>query len=199
MTAPLYGLLLAGGRSSRMQTDKAAIAYGQRPQLEQAFELLAPRVGLAFVSVRADQIRDRLRAAFPQIVDGATGAGPIAGIIAAQARHPEAAWLVLACDLPLLDRATLDQLIAGRDALRLATAFRGVSEGLPEPLCAIYEPASRGPILAHVASGRDCPRKFLLAHEVRLLDPVHARALDNANSPQDFEAMRAALAASGAA
>lgn len=199
MTAPLYGLLLAGGRSSRMQTDKAAIAYGRRPQLEQAFELLAPRVGLAFVSVRADQTRDRLRAAFPQIVDGATGAGPIAGIIAAQARHPEAAWLVLACDLPLLDGATLDQLIAGRDALRLATAFRGVSEGLPEPLCAIYEPASRGPILAHVASGRDCPRKFLLAHEVRLLDPVHARALDNANSPQDFEAMRAALAASGAA
>jgi molybdopterin-guanine dinucleotide biosynthesis protein A len=181
-----------------MQTDKAAIAYSRRPQLEQAFRLLASRVGPTFVSVRAEQTCDRLRAAFPQIVDGATGAGPIAGIIAAQARHPEAAWLVLACDLPLLDGATLDQLIAGRDAPRLATAFRSLSGGLPEPLCAIYEPASRGPILAHVAGGRDCPRKFLLAHDVRLLDPFHAHALDNANTPQDLEAMRAVLATPGA-
>jgi molybdopterin-guanine dinucleotide biosynthesis protein A len=199
VTAPLYGLLLAGGRSRRMRADKAAIAYGRRPQLELAFELLAPRVGLAFISVRADQTRDRLRAAFLQIVDGTTGAGPIAGVIAAQARYPEAAWLVLACDLPLLDGATLDQLIAGRDALRLATAFRSVADGLPEPLCTIYEPASREPILAHVTGGRDCPRKFLLAHDVRLLDPVHAHALDNANTPQDLEAMRAVLATPGAA
>lgn len=199
MTAPLYGLLLAGGRSSRMRADKAAIAFGRRPQLEQAFELLASRVGLAFVSVRADQARDPLRAAFPQIVDGATGAGPIAGIITAQVRHPEAAWLVLACDLPLMDGATLDQLISGRDALCHATAFRSVSDGLPEPLCAIYEPSSREPILAHVAAGRDCPRKFLLTRDVWLLDPVHAHALDNANTPQDLEAMRAALATPGAA
>ena len=198
MTAPLLGLLLAGGRSSRMQTDKAAISYGARPQLEQAFELLAPRVGRAFVSVRTDQAAERLRAAFPQIVDGTTGSGPIAGIIAAQARHPEAAWLVLACDLPLLDGATLDQLIAGRETVRLATAYRNALSGLPEPLCAIYEPESREPILAFVASGRDCPRKFLLAHDVRLLDPVHANALDNANTPQEGDAMRAALAPPGA-
>ena len=140
-----------------------------------------------------------LRARYLQIVDGTAGGGPIAGIITAQARFPEAAWLVLACDFPLLDGATLDQLISGRDALRHATAFRSVSDGLPEPLCAIYEPSSREPFLAHIAGGRDCPRKFLLAHDVRLLDPVHAHALDNANTPQDFEAMRAALAASGAA
>lgn len=199
MMAPLHGLVLAGGQSSRMRTDKAVLSYGRRPQLEQAFELLTPRVNLAYVSVRADQTRERMRAACPQIVDGAAGSGPIAGIIAAQARHPDAAWLVLACDLPLLDGATLDQLIASRDAGRLATAFRSVSDGLPEPLCAIYEPASCGPILAHVAAGGHCPRKFLLANNVLLLDPVRAAALDNANTPLDFEAMRASLATKGAA
>lgn len=197
--ALLHGLVLAGGRSSRMRTDKAALSYGRRPQLEQAFELLAPRVSLTYISVRADQTGERLRAAYPQIVDGARGAGPIAGIIGAQARHPDAAWLVLACDLPLLDGATLDQLIASRDASRLATAFRSVTDGLPEPLCAIYEPASRELILAHVAVGRDCPRKFLLANDVLLLDPVQPAALDNANTPRDFEAMRASLATKGAA
>lgn len=199
MTPELHGLVLAGGQSSRMRTDKAALSYGRSPQLARAFELLAPRVARAYVSVRADQVGDRLRGGYSQIVDGTTGSGPIAGIIAAQARHPDAAWLVLACDLPLLDGTTLDQLIAGRDAGRLATAFRSATNGLPEPLCAIYEPASRQPVLVHVAAGRDCPRRFLLAHDVLLLDPVHPAALDNANTPQDYEVMRASISTEGAA
>jgi len=198
MMPPLHGLVLAGGHSSRMQSDKAALSYGARPQLARAFELLALRVSLAYVSVRADQIGERLRASYPQIVDGAPGSGPIAGIIAAQAKHPDAAWLILACDLPFLGGETLDQLIAGRDAGRLATAFRNATNGLPEPLCAIYEPASRESILGHVAAGRDCPRKFLLAHDVLLLDPVHPAALENANTPRDFETMRASLKTTGA-
>ena len=191
MSPPLHGLVLAGGHSSRMRSDKAALSYGRIPQLTRAFELLEQRVDCAYVSVRADQVSDRLRAGYPQIIDGTAGSGPIAGIIAAQARQPDAAWLVLACDLPLLDGTTLDQLIASRDAGRLATAFRNATNGLPEPLCTIYEPASRQPILDHVAAGRDCPRKFLLAHDVLLLDPVHPAALDNANTPRDYEVMRA--------
>ncbi len=195
MTA-LYGLVLAGGHSRRMQADKAALAFDRRPQLLRAFDLLSRHVQRAWVSVRADQCDEQLRAGFPQIVDGGLGTGPIAGIIAAQALHPDAAWLVLACDLPLLDEQTLDQLLAGRDARRLATAFRSVSDGLPEPLCAIYEPASRAPLLRHVATGLNCPRKFLIANDPALLDAVHPHALDNANTPQDLAAMRAALAAS---
>jgi molybdopterin-guanine dinucleotide biosynthesis protein A len=192
---PLYGLVLAGGRSSRMQADKAALAYDCKPQLARAFDLLAPRARQAFISVRADQRDEGLRARYPQVVDGAIGEGPIAGIIAAQALYPEAAWLVVACDLPLLDGATLDQLLGGRDRARLATAFRSTTDGLPEPLCAIYEPASRTPILEQLAAGRQCPRKFLMRHDIALLDALHPRALDNANTPQDAEALRAALAA----
>ncbi len=51
----IYGLILAGGASSRMQRDKAALKYGARRQLERAFELLARHVTTVFVSVRADQ------------------------------------------------------------------------------------------------------------------------------------------------
>ncbi|HUG99151.1 MAG TPA: NTP transferase domain-containing protein [Gammaproteobacteria bacterium] len=195
---PLYGLVLTGGRSRRMQADKAALAYGSRPQLALAFDLLSPRVDSAWISVRTDQAADALRAAFPQVVDGSIGEGPIAGIVAAQRQEPTAAWLVLACDLPFLDGATLDQLIADRDPARQATAFRSVHDGLPEPLCAIYEPASRQSILHYVAAGGSCPRRFLLAQDTRLLDPVNAQALDNANTPQDLAAVRAAFAASGA-
>jgi molybdopterin-guanine dinucleotide biosynthesis protein A len=192
---PLLGLVLAGGRSTRMQADKAALAYGARPQLAEAFDLVARHADRAFVSVRADQAADPLRAAYPQVVDGATGRGPIAGIIAAQASHPGAAWLVVACDLPQLDDATLEALIRLRDPRRLATAFASRHDGLPEPLCAIYEPASREAILAHVAAHRDCPRKFLASQDVLLLPPRPSAALDNANTPEDAAAVRRALGA----
>ena len=69
---------------------------------------------------------------------------------------------------------------------------------MPEPLCAIYEPASRDAILAHVAAGRDCPRKFLMTHDVALLDLARPSALVNANTPQDAVTARASLAARGA-
>ncbi len=191
----LYGLVLAGGRSSRMMTDKAALTFDCEPELARSFGLLASRVEGAWVSVRAEQADEPLRAAFPRIVDGTQGEGPVAGILAAQAEHPDAAWLVLACDLPLLDGETLDQLLAGREPAQLATAFRSTHDGLPEPLCAIWEPASCRPLMDYVTAGGTCPRKFLIAERAALLVPLNPRALDNANTPADAAAIRRAIAA----
>ncbi len=189
MTAPLYGLVLAGGRSTRMGTDKAALEYQGRAQLERAFGLLEKLVARAFVSVRTDQTADPLRSRFAQIVDGADGIeGPAAGIRAAQLAHPEAAWLVLACDLPWLDMATLQHLIARRDPARMATAFRSQHGGLPEPLCAIYEPAAVAALTQFLATGRTCPRKLLLISDTLLLDQPNIKALENVNTPQELAA-----------
>jgi molybdopterin-guanine dinucleotide biosynthesis protein A len=184
--APLHGLVLAGGRSTRMGRDKATLAYHGRSQLETAWALLAPRVSDCFVSVRPDQVGDPARAQHPQIVDGPEGLGPAAGILAAQRAHPQAAWLVLACDLPFLDAGTLDALLSARDPDKLATAFRSAHDGLPEPLCAVYEPAAAWPFARYVAEGRSCPRKFLLAHDVKLVDLPRADALDNVNSADEY-------------
>src|SRR5438105_8042377 len=184
--APIYALVLAGGRSTRMQQDKAALTYHGRTQLEWAVALLQPHAQRVFVSVRPDQTGDPVRAHFDQIVDTHENLGPVAGIMAAQAKHPQVAWLVLACDLPFLDNATLTHLIAARQPKRLATAYRSSHDGLPEPLCAIYEPASREPLLAHVAKGKDCPRKFLINHDVQLIDEPNPRALDNINTPDEY-------------
>ena len=176
-----------------MQRDKAVLVYHGRTQLEWAVSFLQPHVERVFVSVRPDQTNDPVRARFEQIVDTETNLGPIAGIMAAQAKHPDAAWLILACDLPFLDEGTLTTLIAARDPQRLATAFRSSHDVLPEPLCAIYEPASREAILAHVASGKNCPRKFLINSDVKLLDEPNPHALDNVNTPDEYGSAIAAL------
>lgn len=194
MTAPaLFGLVLAGGASTRMRTDKAALEYRGQPQLHRAFELLSQVCAATFVSVRPDQRDDPARAGFPQIVDRQPGIGPIAGISAALLEHPKAAWLVLACDLPFLTEETLQNLIAHRDPQKMATAYRSTHDGLPEPLCAIWEPAAREPVLASIGSGKQCPRKFLINADVLLLDLPERQALDNVNTREEFSAAVATL------
>ena len=126
------------------------------------------------------------RAGYPQIVDRQPGSGPIAGISAALLEHPKAAWLVIACDLPFLTEQTLQHLIAHRDPHKIATAYRSAHDGLPEPLCAIWEPAARESVLAYIASGKQCPRKFLINADSALLDLPDAQALDNVNTQEEF-------------
>ena len=186
--ALLAGLVLAGGRSTRMRRDKATLEIDGETQLARAFRLLRRHAPRCFVSLRPDQVADPERARWPQIVDRLSDIGPAAGILAALATLPDHAWLVVAVDLPLLDAATLARLVGGRDPAALATAFRSAEDGLPEPLCAIWEPASAAPLAAAVGAGRSCPRKFLLGHQTRLLELEERSALANVNTPEDYAA-----------
>lgn len=198
MSAPLYGLLLTGGRSRRMQRDKAVLEYAGQSQLARAMMLLEPLVTRTFVSVRADQVNDPQRAGYEHIVDALPDLGPIGGIHAALHAHPEAAWLVLACDLPFLDAATLQQLIAERDPRRVASAFSSSHDGKPEPLCAIFEPASSQPIDARIAAGKLCPRDFLASADAARLTLRNPRALDNINTADEYRTAQARLAEASA-
>jgi molybdopterin-guanine dinucleotide biosynthesis protein A len=170
-----------------MKRDKAALEYAPgESQLDRAVRTLGTVVDRVFVSVRADQLDDPVRRRHEPIVDQLEGVGPIAGICAAQATHPHAAWWVLACDLPFVDTQTLAHLQRHREPRAIATAYRSAHDGLPEPLCAIYEPASRELLAKYVAAGRQCPRKFLIESDARLVDPPSAQALDNVNSADDY-------------
>jgi molybdopterin-guanine dinucleotide biosynthesis protein A len=190
MTVPLYGLVLAGGRSSRMGSDKAAIRFGDRTQLERAADLLRPVTQETFVSVRSDQSADPLRAKFPQIVDRGDVEGPAAGIHAAQCTKPDGAWLVVACDLPYLTDATIGHLLSNRDPSRIATAYRSSHDGLPEPLCAVYEPAAAPALQQFLSTGRNCPRKFLINSDTLLLAQPDPETLENVNTPADLVVAR---------
>jgi molybdopterin-guanine dinucleotide biosynthesis protein A len=200
MSAPIpssasdvYGLVLSGGASRRMQHDKALIDYHGQPQLRWTYRLLSLVLQRVFISVRADQRDEPVRRDLPQIVDAFDDAGPAAGILSAQALYPKAAWLVVACDLPRLDAETLQHLLRARDPQREATAFISSHDGLPEPLCALWEPASHGKLLERVQAGRSCPRKALIQGDTQLLQPLSALALDNINTPEELATLRASL------
>jgi len=190
--APLHGLLLCGGASRRMRRDKAQLNYGGEPQLLRAWRLLTAVTERAFVSVRDGQHDEPLRASLPQLIDTYDAIGPVAGILSAHDAFPEAAWLVIACDLPLLDETTLRTLIAARDPAKEATAFASRFDGLPEPLCTLWEPPIHQRLKQRYEAGSYCPRKVLIQADIRLLPPP-GNALDNINTPQEFEQMQRQL------
>lgn len=186
MAETLYGLILAGGESRRMGSDKALLQHDGRSQLEHVADLLERITDRVFVSVRADQQNEPERKRHAQIVDRFEGIGPVAGILSAMLEYPQADWLVVACDLPNVDAATLSCLLDKRSDTQPFTAYRSSHDGLPEPLCALYRAGSDGLIRAFVDDGVVCPRKILIRSDTLLLEQPDPGALDNVNTPEDL-------------
>lgn len=190
---PVWGLVLSGGRSRRMGRDKALLKRDGTTHLARAVDLLERHVERVLVSVRPDQVDDAERRRFDQVVDRYADIGPAAGILSALEAHPGVTWLVLACDLPNVNDATLAFLLSRRSD-RPFTAFRSSGDGLPEPLCAVYRPAARALVSGFVEEGIVCPRKMLIRSDTELLDLPDGRALDNVNTPEDLERVQARIA-----
>jgi molybdopterin-guanine dinucleotide biosynthesis protein A len=188
MTAPepLHGLVLAGGKSRRMGRDKAALVTDGETQLARAVKRLAGFVDRVFVSTSTAQAGDPVRNEFEQIVDRYDDMGPIAGILSAMDTFPGHSWLVLACDLPNIDAATIGFLVDNASPDHPVTAFRSVIDDMPEPLCAVYRPAARTIIDGYVAEGIKCPRKMLINSPTCLLRQPSPGALHNINTPDDL-------------
>ncbi len=192
---PLYGLVLIGGKSTRMKQDKSALKYHDKKQSVFCFDLLSSCCEKVFLSNRNDQAMSREEDRFPQIHDRDefSGIGPLGGILSAMHEYPDAGWLVLACDLPYINKQALETLIKNRDPQKFATAYTSTHDTLtgtgtlPEPLCAIYEPAGKTRLLEFLHKGMNCPRKILINSDVKLLQQSDKATLDNINTPEEYQ------------
>lgn len=193
----LYGLVLSGGKSTRMGSDKGLITYHGMPQREYLYHMLERVCERTFVSLRKEQEAE-MPFGFATIADEDKFKGPYNGLLSAHSKHPEVAWLVLACDLPLMDLISLQQLIAARDPNVSATAFAQKDNPLPEPLCAIWEPKALKDSVNYLEEGNGtCPRKFLINNdEVKLVFPENENVLLNANSEEEYKEALLKLATS---
>jgi molybdopterin-guanine dinucleotide biosynthesis protein A len=169
-----------------MGRDKALLRHDGATQLERTVSLLGRHLARVFVSTRADQADDTERRRFPQIVDCHSEIGPVAGILSALEAHPTVTWLVLACDLPNVDDATVAFLLDNRAESQPFTAFTSSHDGLPEPLCALYRPDALPIVRSSVDAGTICPRKILIRSDTKLLEQPNPAALDNVNTPDDL-------------
>jgi molybdopterin-guanine dinucleotide biosynthesis protein A len=184
--AELKALVLAGGKSSRMGQNKALLPVHGIPQYAHLLDLLSHHATAVFISCKAGQESTYPATGARYLTDAPETAGPLAGIMAAFAYDPHAAWLVVACDLVLLDDDVLAELMRARQPQRVATCFRSGFDSLPEPLVAIWEPNAVLPIIQARAEGLQCPRKILMRSDVCLVDASDTLKLSNANTPEDL-------------
>jgi molybdenum cofactor guanylyltransferase len=154
----LNGLVLAGGRSTRMGSDKSALQWHGKEQVYYMADLLKELCADVYISCRPEQ-QATINQQYNTIPDAFEGLGPYGAILSAFKTKSTCAWLVIACDLPLLDRNTLSYLIEHRNTASVATTFESPHDGLPEPLVTIWEPKSYAVLLSFLSQGKQCPRK----------------------------------------
>lgn len=191
--SPLYGLVMTGGKSTRMHMDKSILEYHGQKQSEYCFDLLMRYCDKVFISNRKDQAHLSGHEGFPQVHDheGYADIGPLGGILSAMQEYPQADWLVLACDLPFVNDKTIEKLIQKRNRRKIMTAYISTHDGLPEPLCAIYQAKARTRLFSFFKKKNYCLRKIMISSNIELLRQKDKTALENINSPEDFkEAVR---------
>lgn len=172
-----------------MGRDKGLLDIHGIPQIEYVHHLLQPFCSEVYLSKRADQKGYKN---IPMINDAGryAGKGPLGGILSAMEAHPKISWLVVACDLPFVTAQTLQMLLEGRDHLKLATAYISSQDGLPEPLCAVWEAHGYREVLKLFEQGIHCPRKVLIRGNPCLIRQENPHWLDNINTFQEYQEIR---------
>ena len=175
------GLVLVGGKSTRMGKNKSELNYHGKPQREFVKNLLEEEGIKTYYSVQTNNERD------DEIHDTFLNLGPFGGICSAFQNDPNSAWLVLATDLPFVDKNLIKLLIEKRNPAKVATAVIGKGKQFPEPLIAIYEPKSYPILLQYLAQGYSCPRKMLINSDVEIVE-VEDNLIRNINTPEEYAA-----------
>lgn len=181
--APIQGLVLAGGKSVRMGTDKGTLDFYGKNQRDVAIELLEKNNLKTYLSVRSAQeieIKNK-------ITDKFVGLGPFGAICSAFQENPNVAWLVIATDLPFVNDEVIQLLLKHRNPSKAATTIKGKDKQFPEPLITIWEPKSYTLLLNYLAQGYSCPRKVLINSDVEIIE-VDDDLIRNINTPEEFKA-----------
>jgi molybdopterin-guanine dinucleotide biosynthesis protein A len=200
----IAALVLAGGRSRRMGSDKAALDWDGEPMLARVVRVVSQRcdpvlvvageTSAAFRGV--DDIRDRAAPGIDAskvrwVTDEQEGTGPLGGLVAglsaAAAAGAEYAF-VCATDMPLIAPELIDELRLGVTGSTQAVIARDAQRD--HPMAGIYRTDAAGLIADIVAGGE---RRMLGAiealttHRVGISDPDW---LVNVNAPEDLHRLR---------
>ena len=193
-------VILAGGSSSRMGTDKALLPVDGRPLLAVQAERWRGVFDALVVSAGAGGRFAALDLGGARIVeDLRPGAGPLAGLEAAMTAVPAGHYFLTAVDLPFGEPAlarALRERTGGADVCLIRRA-----DGRPEPLFAVYSRRCLPAVSAALNRGERSVVRGLLPY-VRTreiaeedLPGLHpGRSLYNANTPEDW---RRAMEAGG--
>ena len=184
----VWAVILIGGKSSRMGRPKHLLPdLRGKTWLEHSVDLLRPLVaGIALAG--GGEVPPTCRDLF-RLSDLEGVGGPLAGMLPAMRWRPDVAWLVLACDMPGVDREAVRWLLGRRDMRHWAVVPRIGGQGQGEPLFAVYEPQSFQQFEQMVAAGDRRVRPIAGKERVHLAEVPSALwpGWRNVNTPEELQ------------
>jgi molybdopterin-guanine dinucleotide biosynthesis protein A len=184
---PITAFILAGGKSSRMGSDKAFLDFGGQSLLHRALGLARSVVP----DVRIVGDPQKFTAFAPTIADIYPACGPLGGIHAALTATTTDLNLILAVDLPFLDTRFLQYLIAASESAATVTVPQ--AGGHLHPLCAIYRKQFLAPAARALAENRNKLDALFSEVEVQIIREEELKAASftpsifrNLNTPEDL-------------
>ena len=186
------GIVLAGGRSTRMGTSKALLPFGPETMLQRVVRILGGVVTPIVVVAAADQELPELPAAVVVTRDEREGRGPLEGLRAGLKALPEEvdAAYVTSCDVPLLVPGFVRQMLDLAHGYDVAVME---IDGFTHPLSAVYRRSTLTHIEELLAHDRLRPLFLFEAVKTRRVSPKEMTAdpalatLRNLNTREDYE------------
>lgn len=160
------GIILAGGKSRRMGTDKGLVYFHGKPLVQYPIDLLSLCCNRLLISSNNPEYK---RFGFDVITDDIEGAGPMAGIASCLKVSGTELNLVLSCDMPLVEVVVLKTLLENSQRNTFVVPLD--KEGRAEPLCALYSDKSL-PIMESLLGKRNFRMTELFRHgSVNYINP----------------------------
>jgi molybdopterin-guanine dinucleotide biosynthesis protein A len=195
MFAGIGGVILCGGKSSRMGHAKAMLPFGDKLMLQHVVNILEPVVAPIVVAAAAGQQLPDLPASVRVVIDEQPDLGPLQGIytgLRALADECQAVY-VTSCDVPLLKRKVIEAVIASLQQDPLAQIAVVQESGFFHPLAGVYGTALIEQIRALLDADQrrplflfeKCKTIAVQAEMLRQYDP-ELHSLMNLNQPQDY-------------
>lgn len=179
----ITGLVLAGGKSSRMGMDKALLNYNGIPQQFHLYYMFQKICSKVYISCNNNQISE-IDKSYNAIVDNENfaEAGPMTGLLSFANSISAQAVLLAGCDYPYLKIKDLKFLLENRSSEFEAVCYFNEKTGFDEPLIAVYETSSLKKLFEYYKTGNNSLRMFLSTINTKRLKPLSAKAIESVDT-----------------
>jgi len=188
--ADITGVVLVGGKSSRMGENKALMRFGDKTFVERAIHLLQQTFENVIISANESGVYDFV--GLPIVGDVYRGCGPLAGLHAAMTSAGKSDIFVMSCDLPFVDESVVRRILDNSSGAELIVA--GDPTGV-QPLCGLYRQSSMRIIEGQLRVKEYSVLKLVqhMKGRVILFEEQKSNRFININTPADYNSAVALL------
>jgi molybdopterin-guanine dinucleotide biosynthesis protein A len=183
----IYGLVLCGGNSSRMGTDKSMLSYYEKPQRFHVYEMLQPFCQKVFISCSQTQVNS-IEDGYTILTDDPAfqNIGPMAALLTAFTQFPGKNILFIGCDYPFLTAADLSDFLSSSKTAKRSAAFYNQQEAIYEPLLARYSYQAFDALKKMYKANQYSLQLFLSEGQALKYYPAHKNSFTSIDTWEDY-------------